>query len=69
MLTFAGTNVAKQKFYAAKKPRNIWDVFVENIVISKLVETKNSPKYLLGYLGKAIRPLVLILPKMKEYDN
>ena len=36
-----------------------------NIVISKLVKTKS--KYLIGYLGKVIRPLVLIVPKISGY--
>ena len=35
-----------------------------NIFISKLVETKNDSKYLIGYLDKVIKPLVLVLPKM-----
>ena len=37
------------------------------IVISKLVKTKTNSKYLTGYLDKAIRPLVLIMPKMSGY--
>ena len=56
--------IAKEKFYAAKKPIKFWDVNVDNIVISKLVETKTNSKYLIGYLDKAMRPLVLITPKM-----
>ena len=36
-----------------------WDVNVENIVISKLVKIKVNAKYLVGYLDKTIRPLVL----------
>ena len=40
MLTFGETKIAKEKFYAVKKPIKIWDVNVENIVISKLVKTK-----------------------------
>ena len=55
------------KFYGAKKPINIWDVNVDNTVISKLVETKTNSKYLIGYLDKVIRPLVLVLPKMSGY--
>ena len=47
-----------------KRPIKIWDVNVDNIVISKLVKTKTNSKYLIGYLNKAIRPLVLIIPKM-----
>ena len=30
--------VAKEEFYGAKKPIKIWDVNVDNIVISKLVD-------------------------------
>ena len=56
MLRFGETKVTKEKFYAAKKPIKIWDVDVDNIVISKLVETKTNYKYLIGYLDKTIRP-------------
>ena len=37
------------------------------IYISKLVKTKTNSRYLIGYLDKDIRPLVLIMPKMSEY--
>ena len=48
-----------------KKPIKIWDVNVDNIVISKLIEAKTNSKYLIGIkFDKAIRPLVLIMPKM-----
>ena len=40
---------------------------VDNVVISKLVETKTSSKYLIGYLDKVIRPLIFILPKMSGF--
>ena len=40
---------------------------VDNVVISKLVETKTSSKYLIGYLDKVIRPLIFILPKMNGF--
>ena len=55
---------AKERFYAAKRPIKIWDVNVDNIVISKLVKTKSNSKYLIGYLDKARRPLVLIMSKV-----
>ena len=42
----------------------IWDVNIDNILISKLVKTKTNFKYLIGYLDKDIRQLVLITPKM-----
>ena len=50
-----------------KRPINIWDVDVYNTVISKSVKTKTKSKYLIGYLGNVIRPLVLLLPKMSGY--
>ena len=33
-------------------------------MISKLVETKTNSKYLITYLDKVIRPLVLTMPKI-----
>ena len=42
------TVIAKEKFYAARKPIKIWDINVDHIVISKLVETKTNSKYLIG---------------------
>ena len=53
---------AKEKFYATKRPIKIWDIKVDNIVISISAKTKTNSKYLIGYLDKAIRPLVLIMP-------
>ena len=44
--------------------KNIWDVNVDTIVIAKLVENQTNSKYLIGYLDKVIRPLVLILLKI-----
>ena len=67
MLRFGETKVTKQKFYAAKKLIKIWDVNVDDIVISKLIETKTYSKYLIGYLNKVIRSFVLIMPKMSGY--
>ena len=67
MLRFGETKVAKEKFYSAKKPINIWDVNVDNIVIWKLVEIKINCKNLAGYLSKVIRPLVFVLLKMSGY--
>ena len=49
MLTFGKTKIAKEKFYLAKRPMNIWDVNIDNIAISKLVKRKTNPKYLIGY--------------------
>ena len=63
MLRFRERKIAKEKFYPEKKPTKIWDVNVDNIVISKLIGTKNNSKYLIGYSDKVIRPSVLIIPK------
>ena len=67
MLRFGETKMAKEKFFAGKKPINIWDVNIDNTVISKLVKAKTNSKYLARYSDKVIRLLVLILPKMSEY--
>ena len=58
---------SKRKILWCKKATNILDVDIDNIVISKLAETKTNSKYLIGYLDKVIRPLVLVLPKMSGY--
>lgn len=66
-MRFREIKVAKEKFYASKKPINIWDVNGDNIVISKWAKTKNNSKYLIVYLNEIIRPLVLILPEMSGH--
>lgn len=50
--------------FQCKKPIKYWDGEVNNMVISKLVETKDNSSYLIGYIDKVITLLVLILPKM-----
>ena len=64
MVRFGDQETAKEKSYVAKRSIKIWD---DNIIISKLVKTKTNCKYLIGYLDKAITPLVLIMPKMSGY--
>ena len=44
-----------------KKAYKIWNVNIDNIVISKLVKAKTISKYLIVYLDKTIRLLVLIM--------
>ena len=66
MLRFGETKLTKEKLYTANKPTNMWDVNVDNIVISKLIEKKANSKYLVGYLDKAIRSIVLI--RLKSVD-
>ena len=67
MVKFEKTEIAKERFYAAKKPITIWNINVDNIVISKLVKTKTNSKYLIGYFDEATRQLVLIMPKISGY--
>ena len=66
MLRF-GTRVAKEEFYGVNKPIKLRDVNVDNIVLSKSVETETNSKYLIEYIDEVIRPLVLILIKMSGY--
>ena len=67
MLRFGETKIAKERLYTAKRPTKIWDVTVDDIVISKLIKTETNSKYLIRYSDKAIRPFVLIMPKMSRY--
>ena len=48
-----------------KKTVKVWNVNIDNIVVSKLIEVKT--KYLIRYLDEVILPLVLILPKTSGY--
>ena len=68
MLRFGEREIEKETFYSSKKPTNIWYVNINKIVISKLVKTKANSKYLIGIkIDKAIRALILILPKISGY--
>ena len=67
MLRFGETKITEEKYYATKKTIKIWDINVDNTVTKKLVQRKTNSKYLIGYLDKAIRPLVLIIPKMSGH--
>ena len=66
MVRFGKTKVAKEKLHGGRKPVNIWDVNVDNIVIWTLVLIINS-KYMIEYLDEVIRPVVWILSKRSEY--
>ena len=50
MLRFGKTKAAKEEFYGAKKKKKkkVWVVNVNNIDVSKLIETKTNSKYLIG---------------------
>ena len=66
-MRFGEKKIAKEKFHVAKRPIKICDLNVDNAVISNVVKIKSNYKYLIGYLNKAIRPLILIMPKISEY--
>ena len=68
-MRFEERETAKKRFNAAKQPlgKKIWDVNADNIVISKLVQTRNNFKCLIGYSDNSIRALVLIMPKMSGH--
>ena len=67
IVKFGDREIAKRKFYVSKRPIKICDFIVDNIVVSKLDKAKINSKYLIGYLNKATRSLVLIIPKMSRY--
>ena len=67
ILRFGKTKVAKEGLYDAKKVLKVWDIYVDDIIISKLVETKDKSKYLIGYLNVIIKPLRLMLSEMSGY--
>ena len=50
ILKFDTTKVSREEFYGAKKPMRFWYVNWDNIIISKLVESKNNSKSLSGVL-------------------
>ena len=43
---FGNTEIANKKFHVAKRPIKVYDVNVDNIVISKLAKTKTNSKCL-----------------------
>ena len=65
MLRFGKIKVLKEKFYGEKTIK-VQNVNVDNIVVSKLIETKANSNYLAGYLDEVIRPLVFI--SLKQMD-
>ena len=42
-------------------------IYFDNTVISRLVKTNTTSKYLIEYLNTFIRPFVLMLPEMSGY--
>ena len=48
---------------------NIWDINVDEMVISKLIQRKSNSKHSIEYLDKFIRLLVLVLPKISGFGK
>ena len=48
------------------RPRNIWNVNVNNIDISKLIETKTNSKYLIRHLNNSKRSGYVWTFKVKD---
>ena len=67
MLILDQKKIKKEEFYGVQETINICNVDFSNIDISKLTETKNDSKYLIGYLDEVIRAIDLILPKISGY--
>ena len=63
MVIFGERN--RKKVICSKKTYKALNV--HNLVTSKLVKTKTYSKYLIGYLDKLSRPLVLMIPKISRY--
>ena len=51
----------KKHFMVQKKSIKIWDFNVDNIVISKLAQTKTSSKCLIGYLDEVVRTISSVI--------
>ena len=66
MLKFVEKKVAKEIIYTEL----IFVMLIDNTVISKLIETKNISKVLIGNLDKVIIPLVLIwMDMLRQLKN
>ena len=52
------TKISKEEFYSAKNQIKVWDVNINNIVVSKLITTITNSKYSIGYLDEDIRPKI-----------
>ena len=69
-INFDDKKINKSSFYKNKKLFNIHDLDVNKILVSKKESygTKNSLKYLIGYIDDdVIRPLCIKLPQMIGY--
>ena len=63
------TEIEKKQIIYAAKNQYTFGINIDNLVLSKLVQTKSNSEYLIGFLDKVTRPLVLIMAKMRGYDK
>ena len=75
-ISFEEKKINRSNFYKNKKLFNIHDLDVHKILVSKKesYDTRNSPKYFIGYNYKdVIRPLCIKLPQtigcVKHFDS
>ena len=68
---FGDTEFQKWKFHQQKDPILIYDVDINNIVVSsKFPSCKNSFKHFFGYKdAQEVRLLCIMLPKMSAYKR
>ena len=66
MFRFGKTKVEKTEFNIAKKKQQQQQK-CGMLMLIKLIEMKCSFKYMIDYLDDVIRPLVLVLPKLKGH--
>ena len=67
MFRFDKTKVEKTEFNIAKQKKKQQQQKCGMLMLIKLIETKCSFKYMIDYLDDVIRPLVLVLPKLKGH--
>lgn len=60
MLSFSDTKITNVDFYGSKRSMKILDADIDNIAISKSIETRAWFKCLAGYLEDVTLPFVLI---------
>ena len=75
-MTFANTEIEKDKFYGHKRPIFLEDVNIEKVLVSsKISSGEKSYKYFIGYLCNdyKIKPLYIMLLNnsayVKSYDR
>ena len=71
VMKFGDTEIEKHKFHQHKNPISISNVYINKIVVSNKVPFgKKGFKYFIGCKDdKKVRPLCILLPKMRAYGK